>query len=1202
MTGPQEHGAALDGSARLAAKREFDRPVVLEAGAGTGKTATLVARVVCWCLGPGWERASTEARNDGAFGRGNTGDADGLAARVLGGISAITFTEAASAEMAARVGAALAELQSGGLPLGVDEEDLGLAPEERALRARALRAHVERLEVRTIHAFCRRLLAEHPMEASLAPGFEVDADETRLERALRSTLERTLRRGLEQPVDEDLVALASEGVGPAEIEASALELVRRGARSTDLADDPLGPEALAPVVDGLRVCLAELEPLARPMRGGRSGETLEAVRGSLALFEAPSPDRAEFLALVGRLRELWPDLTLKRLAAWSKSDLGKTDAALVAEHTDELAHRARLVRDRLEGLLSLEPRKLDAGRRVVASILRGVEEALASEGVVTFADLLTGARRLLEEHPAIARRVRERIDLLLVDEFQDTDSEQCAVLRRLALTGEVRPSLFLVGDPKQSIYGWRSADLAAYDAFVEDVRAAGGVVHALSRNFRSRPAILDEVRRVVEPIMERHEGVQPHFEGLLAVREAAEDGPDPVEYWVSWTAEDGRVSPKSDDKGASYELEARTIAHDIARLHADGLPWRDFALLFRATGNVDLYLQALRERGIPYAVQRDRSYYQRREVIDASAALRCVLDPADHLALATFLRSPMCGVPDAALEGLWERDLPALLEGLRGRSPELEARVAATVEEAAAALPEDVPGLDAVADWRVGAQAALAAVAELRASFESDPADVFVERLRALLLPDAIEAARYLGAFRLANLERFYRGFVATLESERGDTQALLRSLRTSLEGARPAEEARPPDAARDAVQILTYHGSKGLEFPCVYLPQLHRNSPADSPPENHFERTPGGCEYALFGSPTPGYGSVRERARRVEAAERVRLLYVALTRAEERLVLCGSFPDPKEKRKPWQRCRQLVQLLAHRGGALEATRQLSFCEGDPTPWVDAHGVRWSLPGLSAPGASRAAVRGAESEPVDAGGVVDASEALAAARARALRHRSRPFSAAPSAMATDPDGEAAAPSTRRHGGGALEREAARLAGTLVHRALECLDLDAPAEDELERRLDELSHRAEVAAPPETARAVQERAREVLANAASHGLIERLRSLGENVLARELPILVAPDREGGEETGAPVSFHAGAIDLVYRDPDDGRLVVADFKTDRADEEGGEDGDLVERYRQQGAHYVRAVARALSLEQEPRFELWLLDAGRVLSVPL
>src|SRR6185436_16540887 len=238
--------------------------------------------------------------------------------------------------------------------------------------------------------------------------------------------------------------------------------------------------------------------------------------------------------------------------------------AELGAHAGELARVAAHLR-------RIDPALLDAARRALAPLLRRIEAELRARGIATFDALLTGAESLLARHPEVRSRIRRQIDQLLVDEFQDTDRVQCELLRWIALDGprDERPGLFLVGDPKQSIYGWRSADLRAYDGFVELARRSGGDVEPLVENFRSVPAILSEVARVIAPVMREAPGLQPPFEPLLACEGRRDDpgfvqaGRAPVEHWVSWKRAAGKTKTTALE---AAELEAAALAAVVRSL------------------------------------------------------------------------------------------------------------------------------------------------------------------------------------------------------------------------------------------------------------------------------------------------------------------------------------------------------------------------------------------------------------------------------------------------------------------------------------------------------------------------------------------------------------------------------------------------------------------------------------------------------------
>jgi ATP-dependent helicase/nuclease subunit A len=1344
---------ASDRAARAAAQTRFDRPLVLEAGAGTGKTTTLIARLLAWSLGEGWDKSVAEtspgagqarsaaAETPGAAGDGSpaTGDPDPAAAapsladsagaggragdpgaaaaaaamamtaaRVLRRVVALTFTEAAAAEMAGRAARELMALGRGARAEWLAAAGLPPAP-ELARRARALLAALDHLTVETIHAWCFRLLAAHPLEAGVHPRLQIDADGRLLQQVISETVEAALRPGYGTPGDPHLLALAAQGYGPREVAEALAALVDGGMTAAALRRDPFAGDAWPRLRRRIAVACAGLRALLAPrLKGSRlrnaagilgalaaldAIDTLDAIDGldaiaaidglaatdGLAELDPPAPGRpnapaghaaesaadpgtgagtaaapddrvaAEIAALERRCAEALPPNLRKHLAGWGHGRLGRQERERLGEVCGELADRAAAVARLLDHLDDLDPERLRHGRLALAPLLAGVEGELRRRGIATFDSLLRGARQLLATHPEVRAKLRRAIDQLLVDELQDTDATQCEVLRWLALDGpaDERPGLFLVGDPKQSIYGWRSADLRAYEGFVARVEEGGGEVRQLVENFRSVPAVLGEVARVVGPVMRERPGVQPPFAPLLPCERRAADrgftagGRSPVEHWVSWLpAADGEadgggeplslamvtgdepLSPRAISGGdppapgpvTAAALEAEAIAADLLELHQrHAVPWRDAAILLRSTGDLEIYLDALRRAGIPFAVGRDKQYYRRREVIDAAAAVRTVLDPGDHLALITTLRSPAVGVPDAALLPLWRHELPRLLTELHRPSPAGLATVRRAVEAAAGELPAGVPGLERVAGWELSLLAAIEQLAVLREAFFAEPADAFVERLRRLLLLDATAAARDLGGYRLANLERFFRRLLVELEQGSGDVAAVLRALREDVATGRDAEEGKPPEGAEDAVQVLTIHGAKGLDFAHVYLPQLHKPGGGERPATavgSPPGAGPDGCEYRLLGAVTPGFDLVEERRLEVEAAERVRTLYVAMTRARDRLVLAGDWPrQPADPRLPEQ-ARTHLQLLAWRQGCPDLQRLWRDDGGGRL--VDPEGVTWRFPALSDRPVAAATPGGpARGEVLAPPATIAAQAALLAGwRAAATARMARPFGAAASeeahaqlreaAAAADPANPAdAAAGTRSAPPAAAAtavdgRELAMASGAALHRALELWDLDADPAREMERQRALLpAYLSAVAAGEDAARALP-RCHRLLERFVSGGLAARLRELAGRVVARELPVLLAPDPDLPDGDG-PVAFVSGAVDLLYRDPGNGALVIADYKTD---EVAG--ADLARRtaiYASQGAAYVSAVQAALDLAAPPRFELWFVHAGRI-----
>lgn len=1223
---------AEDQRARRAAQSVFDRPLVLEAGAGTGKTATLVARLVAWSVGPGWTEAEAQARAVAAIPPTD----DDIASRVLRAVVLITFTEAAAAEMGARAGQALADLAAGKVPIGFERALVeGVCDAALAERAAALSNAVEQLFVGTIHAFCYRLLLRAPLEAGLHPKATIDADGHTIERLAREVVEGRLdlywgdrepARGDADPLLEErraaALALAQEDVGPAEV-AEALEaLLLAGADARDFDRDPLAESCVKHLVGRLVVAL---EPVLRVLRPAVSGlATAKAVKAlaegaaQLAGSLAPPPARAEdLMALVEPLTT--PSVLQRLRKSWPKGDFGKAETKVFGpEGMSELAHSSLALGDVLKHVARLAPARLAAARLLLQPMLEEARVLQRRRGILAYGDLLGGARDLMLHDASVARKVRASIRQLFVDEFQDTDSVQCDLVRSIALEGPLasRPGLFVVGDPKQSIYGWRQADLAAYEEFRGWVESEGGEVLPLVVNRRSRAVVLDEVARTVGPIMRRVPGLSPEFQPLLRPPDGippepvTPKGAEAIEFWDPRPLEGGVPSTVS-NRPEFTRTEAQAVAADVLRLVAESggkLPFSSFALLMRSTSSLEIYLEALKRAGIPFAVERDRGYYRRREVIDATSLVRAVLDPEDHLSLAAWMRSPSVGVPDRALLALWRAGFPGAVGGLRDGLAKAETGandkaptndVARAVAGAQKLLARD-PGASAVLPrWPDLVLDAASAIGELRRAAVQLPSDRFVERLRTRTLLEVTEGARFLGAFRAANLGRFFRELAGALEAGGGDVHETLRMLRAGQEGRREGEEGRPLEVERDAVRVMTIHKSKGLEFECVYVLSLDKFSRGrgSDRARTEFVRRRLAAAYVLLGAPTLDYDEVETHKKAVEQHEAARLFYVATTRAKSRLVLSaawGQLPAGEH----------MAKLVSGRALVLDGMGEPGALRLDP------HGAAWRWVAGAGPAPSALPAE-SHAEPEPAGAArrqfLDLVDLRDVAHTRESRTRTASISGKVQGSGATGGSVPAPPSATAQRGAmggpsGIGRRSARAVGDALHRALERFDLTAPATDlprALKRErgalLAELE--AQSTAPSAAGPSAPALARfDELADGLLHGpLAAHLARVAPHVLARELPLLQAAD----DSAGSPIDAWIGTVDLVYRDPDTGQIVVVDHKSDRFADRADR-AARIQHYGLQVHHYRAALASALPEDADLVCELWLLESQEVVRL--
>jgi ATP-dependent helicase/nuclease subunit A len=1186
---------AADQASRRLAQSEFERSVVVIAGAGTGKTALLVSRVVVWCVGPGWDRHAA-VRSDPAT----------VARRVIERVVAITFTEAAAAEMARKIGTALIGLAGGESPIGWDPAP-GLLPADAAeirARARALSEESHRLVVSTIHAFCQRLLSTYPVEAGIHPRFEVDPDGTRLETLAEELVEDALRDLAEDPKRASWQRLAIEGIGPPEVVQALCNLSEVGADSELFEEDPFGAAAARAAVARLRAALGAFNTAVGDRLGPLKGEVSILTRDAIDSLTdwtgspASTPAIDALCTVVTGLDER----VIPRLKKWSKLDLTASESTCFGDAKFEVASAAGQLAAILTPLVDPSIEQLAAARSVIAPLLRSMDRRRMSAGILTFSDLLRCAARLLRDSAGVRREVVAGIDHLLVDEFQDTDDVQCRMVESLALTGpeEHRPALFIVGDPKQSIYAWRSADLAAYDGFVERVRDHGGVIVDLVQNFRSVTPILDEVERLVAPIMREERGIQPRFEALEATEERRGapgfDHPpwSGVEHWLSWPAGENGVAPEKGNRDADTSLiEAEAVASDIARLHREGGidRWGDVAVLLRVTTAQEVLLDAFRRHGIPYDVARERDYYRQREVVEIAALVRSVLEPTDLLALLTVLRSDVVGVPDAALAPLWDSGFGSRMARLENAERSALDSVWECIDAARDATPGDVPGVSALPRWPVALKAAVEIIADLRAALHEDAPDLLVEKIRTRWLAEVTGAARFLGRFRRARLDRFLADLENTLVAGDGGDVVLARFLRRAVEEGRENRLPLPPDLEADAVHVMTIHGAKGLDFEHVYVAQIHKGGRGGGRREiADLMWNDGRPEYHFFGWTTPGYVSGEWLQGQKTQAEIVRLLYVATTRAKQRLVLSGGWPAAG-KVVPPEAATNFAALVGRRLDPEAVSAQVEASAERDTDGETR--VQRVLP-VFAEVPEDAAGQDAKKKmwfPSDQQMV--AIDELAVARRSAANRMEQQVIRSASSEAhhrlSRADGEEDDPAIE-----AGSRDLAMAIGTAVHGFLETVDLGSDLTIQMEESRERLVAEVGRGLDEDRVAEAEQTIDGLLVRIAAGSCLRRLSALAPTVVARELPVFGW--EEPGEGPGAVVS---GIVDLVYRDPDDGRLVVADYKTDALD-----DADALEErarvYEPQVAAYARILRDALDLDQEPHTELWFLAADRIVRL--
>jgi len=747
--------------------------------------------------------------------------------------------------------------------------------------------------ITTIHGFCARLLKEFPIEARVDPQFLL-LDEHRAAMLLDATVEEVLSEFITNGHVE--ISRLTLGLGRSRLAASLAQLYRevrgQGVPLDQLALKTAGIHAKE--VD-LHVSLGELDAaMAAFLAVRRTTEKSKQNHAEVSsawpnfrelLQQIPEHDTlADYCQTIDSFRNLRPGLrgsVVEQVKVLDELVWGK-----------ELGGRIpQICLDLFAGTYALE----------IVSVLTRIHERLNEEkyklSALDFDDLETRTIDLLEL-PEVIARVSERYKFFLVDEFQDTNALQRTLLEKLALSrGQRTANLFIVGDRKQSVYGFRGADVDVFREMTSILTAAGGIEVPLRLNFRSQPPLIhffnllfarlfkvpedsswDEVKDLgyVE-----HEDSEPR-------RESRDEGPL-VELLVS-TTPTTEEDPEAETD--SRELDALQVARRINSLMKDNqdLKYCDFALLFRAMTNVQIYESTFRRENIPYQTVLGRGFYEREEISDLIQLLRFLDNKTDELALAAVLRSPLCGLSDNALLAL--RCAPKTENGAND-----PLKTSTITRSLFTALRQH----HSISFISTEEHELLDRAAKLIHELITRRHHYTIENLLRFAVHESeymtVIAANFDGAQRLANVQRL---FTLAARFERSGNYLIRDFVRyvEEFEAIGSRESEGQIDEAANAVRLMTIHQAKGLEFPIVVIPDLQRLARISSDVVFLLDRNDGltlkvpdgrgkqvtGLTYELF---------ERRQVLR-EEFEGTRLLYVAATRAQDRLILSGAVDELK--------------------------------------------------------------------------------------------------------------------------------------------------------------------------------------------------------------------------------------------------------------------------------------------------------------------
>lgn len=1136
-----------------------DANVVVTAGAGTGKTSLLIDRIL-----------HVLTRRDHRLSLTN--------------VVALTFTKKAAREMKIRLRRRLQlmyEIASGAHGDGRAREHeiqtirtlqdaYEITNAELVKLSDEAMRDVERAHIGTIHSFAGRLLRLYPVEAGVDPSFEEDEGTNlhdHFECEWKQWVERELSpSGCRRDVWRQILTRYS------------LDDVKQLAW---FLTDELLPSSLSEAVTHrvnphVESWLQDLSARGRRLQERYAGALVinqmldaavtlweEALKGS-ALKERPAAP------------VLQKSVPSRKAKDWTEED---------HEEAKEIIKIAQAVEAAGSGP------SLDV-LQILNPFVVQCRTSFTANGFVSFSGLLARARDLLRDHPPVRAEVKDQYRAILVDEFQDTDPVQYELILFLAeaVGKEAKEwrdvqsepgKLFIVGDPKQSIYAFRRADIAAYDTVVQDhLLTAGGQRYALQKNFRAHAQVLEPVNGCCAKLFPDApiKGVQPGYEPLIPASEESEPLPhERVQLrLVAPPQEDADGEEENWKTDESSRAEAETLAQWLQNevinkesllLNGQSVTIQPchVAVLFRTLTHVRTYLETFRRHGLSCLTEGERHFFERQEVMDCIHVLRVVTNPRDWLAAVGVLRSPYGGCSDVEVEaivrqGLLEKDaeaasLPPVFAVLRSLRETVHAL---PVSEAVNRIFEEVP------------------LAELAAAaIDGEQALANVDKLRDTILSMAGQSGM--------SLREITRQLVHWMDDPPDQTE---RSL---------IEEDHHAQASGGAIRLLSIHKAKGLEFPMVIVAGLHHDvDPRKEPVRAYHDWLTNTVGLRVRRDANVDNVFIESRLEERQRAERLRLLYVAMTRAQRRLVLSAGVPRKGRIRKG-----SLLSLLIQ-GWDLDVT-SLIETETERSHVRFVNDVSVDVTVLPARQVGRRHVERAQLQwrpaPPDRS---ESQREWAEWMKRMKETRETPLFLLPKRVSSSPpdhvrDGRRASPARKK--GTKPDRQAAF--GTLAHRVLQDWDFSEDP-SALAARIEHWCRAYLTNEEEADVQSLREELGDVFRHFVESEPYAVLRQA--EILGREVPVAVPWDRTrdqagrvSDQSLAEPSCVMEGVIDVIYRR---GRQIwLADYKTHHVDETSLD--RVVQEHRTTVQIYQKSAAFALG-GVPIRTQLIFLRSGRSVEV--
>lgn len=760
-------------------------------------------------------------------------------------ILAITFTRKAASEMKERLSNRLSELEV------EDAKNAEFWHKQANL--------LEQANINTIHGFCNKLLKENPVEANLDPAFQV-AEEIEIDEFYQRTVRQFVKNGLRRE-DGNILRLAQEYTAETLIK-QLLVLLPKFSEILLKSDLTL---AYQPSIDMADNYKNTLKILVTELIDGKDSIKAAGHRAKLDLL---SEKKAEVIFAIDNLGAPDSISLLERYIGGLTAS--SADKIVVKEAKDTLKEALAGFADEIAVTI------IPCWQETIAACASYISRQQNLHNILGFDDLESIALNLLEKNSQVCKKNQDRYQYIMVDEFQDTNERQRQIVYllcggdKLNLKGE---KLFVVGDAKQSIYRFRGADVSVFAKVREEIKKYGGKNISLEDNFRTVDKILDLCNRAFAKLLGEDKLQDVYFEPLAANR-STEIFPELLV-----------LNYDKESKGKSRDSEAIVVAKKMLELHNQGIAYGEMVILLSALTHAKKFASALQIAGIPYVVVDGKGFYERQEIIDLINLLTFLDNSTRNLELAGVLRSPYFAIDDEVLTLLF-----AKLKDTGNKD--------ITLWE----LLQDENLLDIGSEKIKQLRQAVAKLRELQQTASLLPLAELLRSIVSKLELYQLLSAQDFGLEKMANLKKLISLAEAFAMNNNASITDYLSRI-AQLRQASAREASAIDNTNNDAVTIMTIHKSKGLEFPVVFVPNLDTKGRGDIDGVRFNEKIGLGIKVEIKGvlQETSVFALIKEQDKNLDLAEKQRQLYVAMTRAKDRLILSGRKDiSSKSKTENW--------------------------------------------------------------------------------------------------------------------------------------------------------------------------------------------------------------------------------------------------------------------------------------------------------------